>query len=669
MSEQEFEVENILQAQVGKKHGKRGWLYLVKWKGYNSEEDNTWEPTESFDEGSQHFIETFWARAREDRDYNDISLFKSGEVIIPVGPPPKRRNLNKRPVLNPKPAQPVPGPSMPADSESEVKSLIEENSSPRRNKRQNAEVDEPIKTPVTKRKKGRKEVIEVDKFETPQAKKSSLSRQSSVSKQKKRRGPPGIRPDALQNQEGPSSSRQKLVEMTLSDDEANNADVEKMITVPDATNSPTHGSLFGDDSEPEPLPVGPPKKRKTQPEPQLLPIGPPKKRVAAQAKSDIPAHRARKNNPRVKLLDDNVFPEGYDGAIATKARFLSSKAGSSSTRDNTRVSNGVISGSTSLLTAAKGKLQTMTGKVKGLLGVSSQDDTISVPTSDPNEDVLMIVDQDPATLVASEPPAPSVPSAKELLDMAGFDAAAAQELSDFEDGDEPAVPAETTANPGEKEEESEVSPTAPAESPSVGSGHVFSAGWRSSKVLGADSTIFGPLSYSRSTLGLSTGSAEPNHSKKLLSIKLDSATDVPVVLKDVQPPLDPRLKPLDEVIAGATEGPSGKFYKGENAPTLIATLRVEGSCARVALDDNVSEVQKKDFERFRTRLQSGELFVITVGSSVLALCSSENHDLCTKLGMSPKLVGLGDNVLVTEVVIENDGAFCDAVLHAEDERW
>lgn len=48
---------------------------------------NSWEPTDSFENGSQHFIETFWATTSESRDYSEISLFKVNEVIAPVGPP------------------------------------------------------------------------------------------------------------------------------------------------------------------------------------------------------------------------------------------------------------------------------------------------------------------------------------------------------------------------------------------------------------------------------------------------------------------------------------------------------------------------------------------------------------------------------------------------------
>lgn len=57
------------------------------------------------------------------------------------------------------------------------------------------------------------------------------------------------------------------------------------------------------------------------------------------------------------------------------------------------------------------------------------------------------------------------------------------------------------------------------------------------------------------------------------------------------------------------------------------------------------------------------------GSVILAFCSSSSADFTTKLGISPNLVGLGDNVLVTQVVIADDAVYCDAVMNAEDIRW
>lgn len=58
-----------------------------------------------------------------------------------------------------------------------------------------------------------------------------------------------------------------------------------------------------------------------------------------------------------------------------------------------------------------------------------------------------------------------------------------------------------------------------------------------------------------------------------------------------------------------------------------------------------------------------------IGPTFLAFCSSENNDIAAMLGASPNLTGLGDNVLVSEVVIADDAAYLDAILNAEDVRW
>lgn len=87
---------------------------------------------------------------------------------------------------------------------------------------------------------------------------------------------------------------------------------------------------------------------------------------------------------------------------------------------------------------------------------------------------------------------------------------------------------------------------------------------------------------------------------------MDSTLCIPIVLKDVSPAVSENLKPLNNVLIGASRGPPGKFFKDELALELISALRIGGSCARVDFEESGGELQAH-FQRFRTRLRAGEL--------------------------------------------------------------
>ena len=48
----------------------------------------SWEPPDSFIDGSEHFIRDFWLRVdTRGRDWQDLSTFKLGDELFPTGPP------------------------------------------------------------------------------------------------------------------------------------------------------------------------------------------------------------------------------------------------------------------------------------------------------------------------------------------------------------------------------------------------------------------------------------------------------------------------------------------------------------------------------------------------------------------------------------------------------
>ena len=60
----------------------------------NSNCSRRWEPPTSFGDGSEHFIDDFWARIdTQGRDVADLREFSVGEEFFPSGPPRKLIDL------------------------------------------------------------------------------------------------------------------------------------------------------------------------------------------------------------------------------------------------------------------------------------------------------------------------------------------------------------------------------------------------------------------------------------------------------------------------------------------------------------------------------------------------------------------------------------------------
>lgn len=244
----------------------------------------------------------------------------------------ERRNLNKKPVLTVKDPEPEAEPRH--RSRNQATPSVKIGPPGRGGKRPNDDVDEPTSSPLTKRKRGDRKSIGSE--ETSSAvkigKPSPATRQQPVAgpSQTKRRGPPGIRPEVI------TASPSKPPPAAPSDGEVNTIEVED-ITRPPSDSAGLFGSDPVEDTAPvESISIGPPKRRTSmrninspkksgkqpEPEPEAIAIGPPRRKASGLTEDAMPTHRARKANPRVKLMEDHIVNESTNGGISTKAKFL-----------------------------------------------------------------------------------------------------------------------------------------------------------------------------------------------------------------------------------------------------------------------------------------------------------------------------------------------------------
>lgn len=149
------------------------------------------------------------------------------------------------------------------------------------------------------------------------------------------------------------------------------------------------------------------------------------------------------------------------------------------------------------------------------------------------------------------------------------------------------------------------------------------------------------------------------------------------------------MRPLNEVAVNTSSDSPGIFYKETDAERLLSkAFTYGGSCARVVKDPTGNDVQQREFGQFAARLKAKESLVsvqihcsvvhhthiarqlfTTINARSFVFCSSENKDICNRLGISPILVGLSDNVLIAEVKIKDHTIYLDVVFNGTGYSW
>ncbi|KAI0345155.1 hypothetical protein BDW22DRAFT_1482384 [Trametopsis cervina] len=745
--EGEYEVESITRAQVVKKGRKKVWMYDVKWKGYGFA-DNTWEPITSFTDSE--VVDTFWGRVKDRRDRNNMELFKVEEIVAPSGPPPKMKSKGKQKAAPPEPARrskpQVPNDEIIEDSEGEAQITNDNQPSGSKTRKRRSPSLEIQEAPPVKRRRGRaaKDVEPVDEPASASAplrtaKKPPTTKIPRIPALKTK--PKTSEPSASKNQSAASqrsNKRGKRVPKEPTPDEGpppdyardSSSEVDRALvieSIDDVALEPLDmtGLFMGEDvvmreepSTSDPVVPAPPVA-----EPQIL------------RETKVPAHRAAQ--PRVKAIDDSFTSQS---GLATKASIARREVGGLSNGNR-----GAPKPRSSVLTRKSGHADSSSPFTASttLLTPGDNDSSITIrqqmPTlllsTEKNPFEVIDVDVDSADVsnvdgTPGESQNNAVPTAREVLELAGMDSAMANTLPDYEgesdrdaegesdheglthdigfiaatdattepqepqtQQDEPSAPVTLTADQpigdalatsdglsavvvmpvAEKPETVVVIPKPLINPPTAligrgGSGSLngsANAAWK-------QTTIFGPLTGSARSLPptpIDGPNASPETpSTPTLTVVLGHSMSIPVLLKDIHPPKSSSMKPLNSFVTNVPGGPPGKFYKGENATKLVDAFGAEGSCARIALE-SATEDQKQNFERFGSVLKADGVFLAMVNSHLLAFSSSENVELSTKLGMSPNLIGLGANILVAEVVIENDMLYFEVMSSAEDERW
>ncbi|EMD38005.1 hypothetical protein CERSUDRAFT_82208 [Gelatoporia subvermispora B] len=732
MSE-EYEVETIIRAKVVKhKRGRKAWSYCVKWKNYDIE-DNTWEPSESFAAGSEHFITHFWQRVDlHGKDYQDLTQFDEDEEVLPTGPPRKAKKTPQKP----KRPSPSPEPEMADDSEEVV-----QEEEPRGRKRRSSNVVN-VEHPSAKRPRGRRSQVQDGGVEESSPERMVTRRRSvgrvpapasraqpgplatSSSRRpapRKEKSPPAspVRSARKAARASPVRSTRKAV-TTSSAQSAKKATIASPVRSSKRPRKPTSRVR---NSSPDEMLLMPVQSDEVQTpyveDTDAMDVEPdedsPSTKDAPRPRK-MPAHRARKANPRVKVIEDEDLGVSLEKAIPAKARLTTARRGrvSSSKAGPGRLSSGAGADNATLPDSQEGLATPVKGKssAKGkytplrVNGVAFFErghlPSLSSQVQDYENgrcDMEPISGPSGIANGASE----SALGEQPLVEVAGLNRADAEALSDYEEDaageTDPSARGRSTTpdlqladltpssandviivrQKGETDMPSE-QVEAPVEVPVVDRTapkfpHVttlFSNGGSAASketkspplVAGWSlSTIFGPLGFGR---GVPAQKTEPQSSpvpvRPTVTVNLDTSVKIPVTLKDIHP-----LGSFDD-LHGKTTALPGKFYKEQNALSLLDSLKLKDAAARFSLEANADEDLKEHFQRFCSRLFAGELFVEQVGFELLAMCAADNTDLSRRLNIPEALKGLVETVVVTRVDIQDYSMYTDAVFNAEQSR-
>ncbi|KAF7305071.1 Chromo domain-containing protein [Mycena kentingensis (nom. inval.)] len=571
--DEEYVVEAIVAARVIKKNKKNIWEYQIKWQGYPSAE-NTWEPPSSF-KGNGTMVDKFWRKqkpALQGRDPENMTLFSLSEEFPP--PPEEKTPKTER---------------APAASSS-------------------------VSTRESRAKKRQRPSSPA--AEEPEAKPAKRGRVASSPKE------PISAPTPRRTARTPAS-RPKMPD-SISTSSVRRPKPKRLVSDPPSDVPPTP-SVASEDEAPVPVPM-----EDVQMERPVIDEEEANKGKGKQkAKDQVPAHRARAANPRVKMVDDFAPSDTAIAAKRVKAKDASVDTNGSSSSDVAGSSNGKSPAKaaprrrkpgpgrssegmvvpSSILRADKGELKTVKRTAR--------------PEPTPQE-------PDPESI--SEPAQPP-PTAAELAKLSGLDTKVAAELDDFEDS--PKSPR------SERELQLNIAAAKNSLFPptSNGGAPTFSFGsW-------ARTTIFGPL-------GLGSGAATSSSStSKPYSLQLDANASLPVSLLDA-------TQSLDLFKHDTSNHPiPGKFFAKHDAHKIFDAVRTGGPAARIELDASASDAQKAHFERFKTRLGQGEMFTFTVGG--MFMCCASSPEVVQRLNLPTSLGAHNGAIFISELTIWNESAYLE----------